>query len=140
MAVPAVPGPAFVVVEAELGLGGLEAVLDGPALPFDRHKGADARAGSVSFADIAPGDRFAMAPGGEERARAVGDAAPDQQAARPQAMAAGIALSLGVEVGQLHIRPVVDARPLGARACRKPLPIGGRQRGRDVFGCADGVV
>ena len=102
MAVPSVPGPALVVVEAELVLGSLEAVLDGPALPFHRDKGVDARAG--------------RAPSGKERARAVGDAAPDQQAARPQAMAAGIALGLGVEVGQFHIRPVVDARPFGARA------------------------
>ena len=125
MAMPAVPGPAFVVVEAELGLGSLEAVLDGPALPFHRDKGADACAG--------------RAPRGEERARAVGDVAPSQQAARPQAMAARIALGLGVEVGQFHIRPVVDAGPFGARACGKALPIGGRQRGRDVLGRAGHV-
>ncbi len=31
MTVPAVPGTALVVIEAELGLGGLEAVLDRPA-------------------------------------------------------------------------------------------------------------
>ena len=32
---PAMPGPGLVVVEPELSLGGLEAVLDGPAMPFD---------------------------------------------------------------------------------------------------------
>ena len=69
MAVPAVPGPALVVVEAELVLGGFEAVLNGPALPFDLNQRFDARA--------------RWAPGGKERARAVSDAAPDQQAARP---------------------------------------------------------
>ena len=69
VAVPAVPGPALVVVEAELVLGGFEAVLNGSALAFNGNKGVDARAG--------------WAPGGEKRACAVGDAAPDQQAARP---------------------------------------------------------
>ncbi len=69
MAVPAVPGPALVVVEAELVFCGLEAVLNGPALPFDPDQRFDARA--------------RRAPGGEKRARAVGDAAPDQQAMRP---------------------------------------------------------
>ena len=58
-----------VVIEAELGLGGLEAVPDGPAPPLDRNESADARAGPVSFADIAAWDRFATAPRGEERAR-----------------------------------------------------------------------
>ncbi len=35
MPVPAVPGPGFVVVKTEFVLGGLEAVLDGPAMAFD---------------------------------------------------------------------------------------------------------
>src|SRR4051812_38268861 len=35
--VPAVPGPGLVVVEAQLVLGGLEAILDGPAPALDRH-------------------------------------------------------------------------------------------------------
>src|SRR4051812_39935948 len=35
MAMPAVPGSGLVVIEAELGLGSLEAVLDGPAMAFD---------------------------------------------------------------------------------------------------------
>ena len=33
MAMPAMPGAAFVVIKAELVLGGFEAVLDGPRWP-----------------------------------------------------------------------------------------------------------
>ena len=36
--VPAMPGTAFVVIETEFVLGGLEAVLDGPAMAFDQHQ------------------------------------------------------------------------------------------------------
>src|SRR5665213_3335913 len=36
MAVPAVPGTAFVVIEAEFVFGGFETVLDGPAMAFDQ--------------------------------------------------------------------------------------------------------
>ena len=50
--VPAVPRTGLVVGETEFGLGGLEAVLDGPAPPLDGHEGADRDAG--------------LAPGGEE--------------------------------------------------------------------------
>ena len=39
--VPAVPRAGLVVVEAELVLGGLEAVLDRPALPLDLDQGLD---------------------------------------------------------------------------------------------------
>lgn len=38
MAVPAMPGAGFVVIKAELVLGGFEAVLDGPAMAFHRHQ------------------------------------------------------------------------------------------------------
>ena len=34
MPMPAMPGAGLVVIEAELVLGGLEAVLDGPAMTF----------------------------------------------------------------------------------------------------------
>ena len=37
---PAVPGTGLVVVEAQFGLGRLEAVLDGPALALDRGPGS----------------------------------------------------------------------------------------------------
>lgn len=35
---PAVPGSGFVVVEAELVLGGFKTVFDGPAVSFHRHQ------------------------------------------------------------------------------------------------------
>ena len=38
-AMPAMPGPGFVVVEAELVLGGFEAVFDRPAMAFDGDEG-----------------------------------------------------------------------------------------------------
>ena len=57
------------MVEAEFVLGGLEAVLDGPAMPFyldERFDGCPGRA-----------------PCREEGEIAVGDGTPDQQAACP---------------------------------------------------------
>jgi hypothetical protein len=45
---PAMPRPGFVVVEAELVLGGLEAVFDRPAKAFNGGEGLDARAGRAS--------------------------------------------------------------------------------------------
>lgn len=45
VAMPAMPRPAFVMVEAKLVLGGLEAVFNGPAMTFDGNEGVDARAG-----------------------------------------------------------------------------------------------
>ena len=43
VAMPAVPGTRLVVVKAELVLGGLEAVLDGPAVAFHLDQGLDIR-------------------------------------------------------------------------------------------------
>src|SRR3954463_10156670 len=62
MAVPAVSGAGFIVVEAEFGLGGLEAVLDRPAPPFDSNQRLDAgpcRAprGEVGAVAPSPADR-----------------------------------------------------------------------------------
>jgi hypothetical protein len=71
MPVPSVPGARLVMVEAEFILGGLEAVLDGPAMPFHPHQRFDRRSG--------------RAPCREEGQIAIGDFAPDQQAARPGA-------------------------------------------------------
>jgi hypothetical protein len=58
------------VIEAELVFGGLEAVFDRPSMAVD----GDQRFNRCSR----------RAPGGEEGEVAVGDATPDQQAARPQ--------------------------------------------------------
>jgi hypothetical protein len=60
-----VPGARLVVVEAELVLGGLEAVLDGPAMSFHRDQCLDGRSN--------------WTPCREERQIAIGDIAPDQQ-------------------------------------------------------------
>ena len=58
------------MVEAKFVFGGLEAVLDGPTVPFDPDESLDV------------GSR--RAPSGEEGEIANGDATPDQQAAGPQ--------------------------------------------------------
>jgi hypothetical protein len=71
MAVPAMPGPGFVVVEAKLVLGGLEAVFDCPSMAFDGDERLDVRAG--------------WAPGREEGQVIIADIAPDQKSASPEA-------------------------------------------------------
>src|SRR3954454_1100385 len=101
MAVPAMPRTGFIVVEAEFGLGRLEGVLDRPALSFDGDQGLDRRA--------------SRAPGAEEGAGAIGEATPDQQAARPDTGSAADIL-VGVKVGQFEIGPVVKPWPLRALA------------------------
>src|SRR3954468_2347004 len=71
--VPAVPGAGLVVVEAQLVFGRLEAVLDGPAPPLDRHLGFHSGPGG--------------APGGEEGQLAISDIAADQKAPGPKRQA-----------------------------------------------------
>ena len=66
---PAMPGTALVMAEAEFVPGGLKAVFDRPAMSLDLNQGFDT--GS---------DRT---PRGEERHVAVGDVAADQQTPRP---------------------------------------------------------
>ena len=67
--VPAMPGAAFVMVETEFVLGGLESFLDTPARALD----ADQRLDRCSL----------WAPGGEVGVLAIGQAATDQHAAGP---------------------------------------------------------
>src|SRR5674476_890686 len=81
--VPAMPGAAFVMVEAEFVLGGLEAFLDTPACALDPDQHLD---GSSSGA-----------PGSEVGEFAICEAAPDQHAAGPQAW------NRGVEFGSIEI-------------------------------------
>src|SRR3954468_9316528 len=95
--VPAVPAAGLVVIEPELVLGGLEAVLDRPAASLD----LDQRR------YFGPG----RAPGREEGELAVGDGTADQQAPRPQAGEA-VAVLGGLEVGQLEVGPVASLAPL----------------------------
>ena len=92
MAMPSVPGAGLVVIEPEFVLGGFEAILDRPAMPFDRDQGLDVCSG--------------RAPGGEEREIAIRDAAADQETARPQARLF-LVIFARVEVGELEIGPVV---------------------------------
>ena len=67
---PAMPGPGFVVVEAELVLGGLEAIFDRPAMAFD---GNDCLNGCAGWA-----------PCREVSEIAIADIATDQKAAGPK--------------------------------------------------------
>ena len=108
MAMPAMPGSGLVMVEPELVLGGLEAVLDGPAMPFDADQRLDRR--------------FRWAPCGEVGEIAIGDVAPDQQAARPQAMVFFVEL-FSLEIGQFEVAPVMQARTFAAVPCRQTLPV-----------------
>ena len=64
VAMPAMPGSALVVIEAELVFGGLKTVLDCPAMAFDR----DQRFNGC----------FCWAPSGEEGEVIIGDATTDQ--------------------------------------------------------------
>src|SRR5271169_4999653 len=70
MAMPAMPGSALVVIEPELVFRGLKAVLDRPAMAFDRHQRFDRCC--------------RWAPGAEEGEIAIGDMTADQQTARPK--------------------------------------------------------
>jgi len=76
MAMPAMPGACFIVVEAEFVLGCLETFLDPPTGSFEADQSVERRA--------------MRAPGGEIGAFAIGHTAPDQQAARPQARNGGV--------------------------------------------------
>ena len=101
MPVPAAPGAGLIVVQAQFGLGGLEAVLDGPAAALDLDQLGCARAG--------------RAPRGEDRRLAVGQAAPEQQAAGPGAAQRLVELGR-IKVGQLQVGPIVEPCALGALA------------------------
>ena len=114
---PTMPRPALVVIEAELVLGGLEAVFDRPSMAFD---------GDQRFNRCAR-----RAPGGEEGEVAVGNATPDQQAACPQAVTC-IVEWLALEIGQFEITPIMQPQFLGSGSCRQVLPVGRAPRPGDV--------
>src|SRR6202030_1614424 len=99
VAMPAMPGSALVVIEPELVFRGFKAVLDRPSMAFDR----DQRFNGCSR----------WAPGGEEGEVTIGDAATDQQTARPQTIICIVELP-GIEVGQFEITPIVQPRPFGS--------------------------
>ena len=118
MPMPAVPGATFVVVEAEFGLGGLEAFLHSPARAFHSHQGLDGGA--------------CGAPGREVGVLAIGKAAADQQAAGPGARRWRVVLG-GIQIGEWAIYPIVKPLALGAVAGRQALPGLGRKRPRNVL-------
>src|SRR5271168_1055136 len=99
MAMPAMPGTSFIMIEAEFVLGCLETFLDPPTCSFHVDQSVDRRA--------------VRTPGGEIGAFTIGDTASDQQTARPQARSGGIEL-FGVKIGQRTIGPVVEPFSLGA--------------------------
>jgi hypothetical protein len=92
MPMPAMPRPGFVVIESELVLGGLEAVLDRPTAALN--------------ADERVYRNPCRAPCGEVSEISISDSAPDQQAARPQAMVLLIEFAC-FEVGQFQITPIM---------------------------------
>src|SRR3954447_18065339 len=101
------PGAGFIVVEPEFGLGGLETVLDRPALALDGDQRLDAGP--------------ARAPSGKVGAFPIGNAAADQQATGPQAGAARVVL-LSRKVGEWEMGRVIEPGPVGGVARRQALP------------------
>src|SRR4051812_46185451 len=93
------PGPGLVVVETEFVFGGLEAVLDGPALSFDSDQHRNRRTGG--------------APGGEENQGTVKDVAAGQKGPCPQT-GQGLAVFGGVKISQFQIGPVEQPLALGS--------------------------
>src|SRR3954452_170701 len=100
MAMPAMPASGLVVVEAQLGLGGLEPILDRPAPPLDL--------------DQLVHRRSLRTPSREEGHFPIAQAAPDQQAPCPDRLrGATLEEILCIEIGQLQVGPVVKPRSLG---------------------------
>ena len=98
VAMPAMPGAGFVVVEAELVLGGLKTVFDRPTMPLHRHQFFQRCANRT--------------PGREEGEIAVGDVAADQQPTGPDAGKSGTKI-IGVKISEFEIGPVMQSRALG---------------------------
>src|SRR5271165_248123 len=118
---PAMPGSALVVIEAELVFGSLKTILDRPAMAFDR----DQRFNGCSC----------WAPGGEEGEVIIGDATTDQQTACPQTVICAVELP-GIEIGQFEIAPIMQSRSFGSVPCRQAFPVGRAPRLCDVRGLA----
>src|SRR3954466_7916515 len=108
MAMPAVPGAGFVMIQPKLGLGHLKAFFDRPAMPLDRNQRLNRGAGGT--------------PGRKVGHLAVTDAAPEQQAAGPEVGVARSPELSRLEISQFEIGPVIQPRSLGAVAGRKAPP------------------
>ncbi len=70
VAMPAVPGAGFIVMEPELVLGGLEAVLDRPAMSLDTDDSVYSRAGRTPGGEEQSGEQNSIS--GLKRRRLVG--------------------------------------------------------------------
>src|SRR3712207_1919137 len=114
MPIPAMPGADLVIGQADLLLGDLEALLDGPA------SAGDPREGGERGRDRAEGDV-------EGEVLRVLAAAPDQHPAPPGRLS---------WMGGRQASPVVEPLPLAAGPGREAPPGAGRQGGGDV---GDGV-
>ena len=104
VAVPPDPGPHLVVVRPHFALGLLEQALDGPPRARHPHQIGQAR----PLGRVGQVERHLVRPG---------DAAPDQERARE-------ALGRAVE---RQVRPVIQARTLGAVPCAEAPPCVGGQ-------------
>ena len=110
------------MIEAELVLGGLEGVLNGPALPFDCDKGLDRGAG--------------RAPGAEIGQFAVRTVTTDQQPTCPKPLGS-VHVFVGFEMGERDVSPVVQPRAFRALARRQTLPgVVGKAAGQ-ALGCVE---
>ena len=114
---PAMPGSTLVVIEPELVLRGLKAVLDRPPMAFDR----DQRFDRCSC----------RTPGGEEGEIAVGNMTTDQQTACPQTLTCAVGV-FGLEIGQFEITPIVQPRSFGSGSRGQALPVGRAPRPGDL--------
>ncbi len=110
MAVPAVPTPGLVVIQAEFVLRRLERVLDRPAPSLDLDQSFQLRA--------------VPTPSREVSQFAIGGMTPDQQTACPQAQAGRGSDVLRIIVSQFQVGPVEQARTLGALTLRQAYPVG----------------
>ncbi len=107
MAVPAMPGAGFIMVEAEFVLGGLETVFDRPAMSFDMNESVHACSCGT--------------PRGEEGEIAVSNVTSNEDAAGPGPIRA-VVERFRIEVRQFDIGPVVQPWPFGSVTGGKPLP------------------
>lgn len=114
---PTMPRSALVVIEPELVLRGLKAVLDRPPMAFD----LDQRFDRCSC----------RTPGGEEGEIVVGNMTTDQQTACPQTLTCVVGV-FGLEIGQFEITPIMQSRSFGSGPCRQTFPVGGAARPGDL--------
>ena len=98
---PTMPGSGLVVIESKLVLGGLETVLDRPAMTLNPNQCLDRCSGRT--------------PSGEIGKIAIGDMASNEKSARPQTVVFWVEL-FGFEISQFEITPVVQARSFGSGA------------------------